>query len=164
MLRMITSAALMVALVGGAQAADPQTEDQKTLYALGLALSRNLATFELTQEELGFVTQGMEDGVLKKEAKVDSQAYQPKIGLRSGPSSVGGVKEKAAGGRNTSRRPRRRRASRSFPRVSSTRRPRRGPASSPRRRIASRSTTTALSPTARCSTARSSAVSPRPSR
>jgi FKBP-type peptidyl-prolyl cis-trans isomerase FkpA len=98
MLRMITSAALMVALVGGAQAADPQTEDQKTLYALGLALSRNLATFELTQEELGFVTQGMEDGVLKKEAKVDSQAYQPKIqAFARDRQASAAVKEKAAG-------------------------------------------------------------------
>jgi FKBP-type peptidyl-prolyl cis-trans isomerase len=98
MLRTLASAALLFALVGPAHAADPQTEDQKTFYALGLALSRNLATFDLTEEELGFVTQGMEDGVTKKTPKVDAQAYQPKIqALARDRQSAAAVKEKAAG-------------------------------------------------------------------
>jgi FKBP-type peptidyl-prolyl cis-trans isomerase len=95
---MLASAAVLVALVGTARAADPQTEDQKTLYALGLALSRNLAPFELTPEELGFVAQGMEDGVLKRESKVDAQAYQPKIqAFARDRQAAAAVKEKAAG-------------------------------------------------------------------
>ena len=52
-------AALLVALAltPAARAADVKldTEDQKTLYALGLALSRNLATFNLTPEELALI-------------------------------------------------------------------------------------------------------------
>lgn len=61
------------------KAAEPTTEDQKTLYALGLALSSNLAVFNLTAEELNMVESGMTDGVLKKTPKVDLNTYGPKI-------------------------------------------------------------------------------------
>jgi FKBP-type peptidyl-prolyl cis-trans isomerase len=95
---MLASAAVVAALVGPVHAADPQTEDQKTLYALGLALSRNLAPFELSEEELGFVTQGMSDGVLNREKKVDAQAYQPKIqAFARDRQAAAAEKEKTAG-------------------------------------------------------------------
>lgn len=61
------------------KAAEPTTEDQKTLYALGLALSSNLAVFNLTPEELDMVKAGMTDGVLKKTPKVELNTYGPKI-------------------------------------------------------------------------------------
>jgi FKBP-type peptidyl-prolyl cis-trans isomerase FkpA/FKBP-type peptidyl-prolyl cis-trans isomerase FklB len=61
------------------KAAEPTTEDQKTLYALGLALSSNLSVFNLTSEELDMVKAGMSDGVLKKTPKVELQTYGPKI-------------------------------------------------------------------------------------
>jgi FKBP-type peptidyl-prolyl cis-trans isomerase FkpA/FKBP-type peptidyl-prolyl cis-trans isomerase FklB len=60
-------------------AAEPTTEDQKTLYALGLALSSNLAVFNLTEAELDMVKAGMTDGCLKKDPKVELNAYGPKI-------------------------------------------------------------------------------------
>jgi FKBP-type peptidyl-prolyl cis-trans isomerase FkpA/FKBP-type peptidyl-prolyl cis-trans isomerase FklB len=60
-------------------AAEPTTEDQKTLYALGLALSSNLAVFNLTAEELDMVKAGMTDGCLKKTPKVELNTYGPKI-------------------------------------------------------------------------------------
>lgn len=56
-----------------------ETEDQKTLYALGLALSRNLATFALTPAELETVEAGMSDGLFSKEKKVDIEKYGQKI-------------------------------------------------------------------------------------
>src|SRR5262249_61182751 len=61
------AAALLVALAvaPAARAADVKldTEDQKTLYALGLALSRNLAAFNLTPAELQDIEARMTDGL-----------------------------------------------------------------------------------------------------
>ena len=60
-------------------AQDPKTEDEKVLYALGLAVSQNLSWFNLTEAELKIVAQGMSDGVMKKAPKVELQTYGPKI-------------------------------------------------------------------------------------
>jgi FKBP-type peptidyl-prolyl cis-trans isomerase len=77
------AAALLAVLVitPAARAAEVklETEDQKTLYALGLALSRNLATFALTPAELETVEAGMSDGLFSKEKKVDIDKYGQKI-------------------------------------------------------------------------------------
>jgi FKBP-type peptidyl-prolyl cis-trans isomerase FkpA/FKBP-type peptidyl-prolyl cis-trans isomerase FklB len=58
---------------------EPTTDDQKTLYALGLAISQSLSSFALTEPELDLVKSGMSDGVFKKTPKVDLQAFGPKI-------------------------------------------------------------------------------------
>ena len=47
--------------------------------ALGIAISRNLVTFGLSEAELEIVKAGLTDGALQKEPKVDLQAYGPKI-------------------------------------------------------------------------------------
>jgi FKBP-type peptidyl-prolyl cis-trans isomerase FkpA len=60
-------------------ASDPANDDQKTLYALGLALSQSLGTFSLTEAELDMVKNGMTDGVLKRPQKADLQTFGPKI-------------------------------------------------------------------------------------
>ena len=57
----------------------PGTEADKTLYALGLVISRNLATFKLSAAELAVVQQGMADGVLGRTPKVDIETYGPKL-------------------------------------------------------------------------------------
>jgi FKBP-type peptidyl-prolyl cis-trans isomerase FkpA/FKBP-type peptidyl-prolyl cis-trans isomerase FklB len=62
-----------------ATAAEPTTDDQKTLYALGLAISQSLGAFTLNESELEMVKTGITDGVLKKPQKVDLQAFGPKI-------------------------------------------------------------------------------------
>ncbi len=62
-----------------AKAADPATDDQKSFYALGLAISQSLGGFALSEAELEFVKAGLTDGVLKKSPKVDLQAYGPKV-------------------------------------------------------------------------------------
>jgi FKBP-type peptidyl-prolyl cis-trans isomerase FkpA len=82
---MRTAAIVMVlALLSGpsvVRAAGPElkTDDDKTFYALGLALSRNLSTFNLTEPELDIVKAGLTDGVLNREKKVDPDAYNTKI-------------------------------------------------------------------------------------
>lgn len=56
-----------------------ETEDQKILYALGLAIAQNLTQLDLSEEELGPVKEGLADGVLGREPKVDLQEYGPKL-------------------------------------------------------------------------------------
>jgi FKBP-type peptidyl-prolyl cis-trans isomerase FkpA len=60
-------------------ASDPSTDEQKTLYALGIALSQSLGIFGLTESELEFVKAGLSDGVLKRPPKVELKTFGPKI-------------------------------------------------------------------------------------
>ena len=62
-----------------AVAGAPASEADKTLYALGLVISRNLAGFKLSAAELAVVEQGMADGVLGRTPKVDLETYGPKL-------------------------------------------------------------------------------------
>lgn len=62
-----------------ATAQEPTTDEQKTVYALGLAISQSLGTFSLSEAELDLVKSGITDGVLKKTPKVDLQTFGPKI-------------------------------------------------------------------------------------
>jgi FKBP-type peptidyl-prolyl cis-trans isomerase FkpA len=66
---------------GTARAADPElkTDDDKTLYALGLVISNQLGAFHLTAAELELVKAGLSDGTLKKPAKVELDTFGPKI-------------------------------------------------------------------------------------
>lgn len=70
-----------ITAVGTACAADPElkTDDDKTLYALGLVISNQLGTFKLTPAELAIVEAGLSDGTLKKPPKVVLDTYGPKI-------------------------------------------------------------------------------------
>lgn len=69
----------LVGLVAGPATAQEMTEDEKTLYALGVIMSQNLGPFALSAEELEAVKMGLSDGVLGNEPKVDLQTYAPKV-------------------------------------------------------------------------------------
>jgi FKBP-type peptidyl-prolyl cis-trans isomerase FkpA/FKBP-type peptidyl-prolyl cis-trans isomerase FklB len=56
-----------------------ESDQDKTLYAIGLVLSRNLGAFQLTEAELEIVKAGMTDGVLNRPKKADLETYGPKI-------------------------------------------------------------------------------------
>jgi FKBP-type peptidyl-prolyl cis-trans isomerase FkpA len=90
-------------LLGGASivaAAEPelQNDDQKTLYAIGVAVSRSLGPFNLTDQELELVMAGLADGVRHKEPKVDLQVYGPRIqALQTARVGVTAAAEKQAG-------------------------------------------------------------------
>jgi FKBP-type peptidyl-prolyl cis-trans isomerase FkpA len=77
----LRSVVVLLAGVSVASAAGPElkTEDQKTLYALGLVLSQNLTSFTLSEAELEYVKAGLTDGTLNHEKKVDIQTYGPKV-------------------------------------------------------------------------------------
>jgi len=92
MKRLSLCAALVVALAacngGGnntaatnssASNAPLETEDQKTLYALGLALARNTAVFNLSPDDSKYVMRGFNDATTGAKPEVDLQTYGPKI-------------------------------------------------------------------------------------
>lgn len=62
-----------------AHAAEPRTEEEKALYALGVAMAANLAAFNLTDAELELVKSGIADGAKGKTPKVDPQQFFPKL-------------------------------------------------------------------------------------
>ena len=62
-----------------AAAPEAKTDEQKTLYALGLALAQNLASFNLTEPEVELVKAGLEDGVLNRKKQIDLETYGPRI-------------------------------------------------------------------------------------
>jgi FKBP-type peptidyl-prolyl cis-trans isomerase FkpA len=81
-----------------AAAQEPMTEEQKTFYALGLAVTQSLSSFGLSEPELDLLKSGITDGVLKKTPKVDLQTFGPKIQqLQEARASVIAEPEKKAG-------------------------------------------------------------------
>ncbi|MEM8960723.1 MAG: FKBP-type peptidyl-prolyl cis-trans isomerase [Acidobacteriota bacterium] len=69
------------ASTSSAPAADAalETDDDKTLYALGFSLSQQLAQIGISEAELAMVYQGLRDGVNGSDASVDMQIYGPRI-------------------------------------------------------------------------------------
>ena len=85
-------------LSSASAAPEPTSDDQKTLYALGLAISQSLGSFTLSEAELELVKSGLTDGVLKRQPKVDLQAFGPKIQqLQQSRSAAASEVEKKAG-------------------------------------------------------------------
>jgi FKBP-type peptidyl-prolyl cis-trans isomerase FkpA len=79
-------------------AVDLKTDDQKTFYALGLVMSDNLGTFNLTEADLECVKAGLTDGVLKHTRQVDLAVYGPKVReLAQSRATAGAAAEKASG-------------------------------------------------------------------
>jgi FKBP-type peptidyl-prolyl cis-trans isomerase len=56
-----------------------ESENDKLLYALGMAVSRQVTTLKLTEAELETVKAGFADGALGLPGKVDLDAYGPKL-------------------------------------------------------------------------------------
>ena len=101
MLRALASsfvAVLVAATVAAAADPVPTTEEQKTLYALGIAVSQGLATFNLSAAELEMVKAGLTDGVMHKPPQADLPTYAPKIQeLQQSRTSAQAAEEKRAG-------------------------------------------------------------------
>ena len=78
-----------------------QTDQDKTLYALGLVIGQNVrenvSDFKLTADEAKIVADGLRDAVLGAEPKVALDVYGPQIqGLAEERMSAGASEEKAA--------------------------------------------------------------------
>ena len=72
---MVVGALAGCARLGGA----PKTDEDKTLYALGLIIGRNLTDFNLTARELSVVEAGIGDMVMKRKPAVDFETWAPKV-------------------------------------------------------------------------------------
>jgi FKBP-type peptidyl-prolyl cis-trans isomerase len=81
MLKLITSLVIASIFIfsGCTKRNDPSSEEEKVLYALGLSLGNNLAPLNLSENDLKYVKQGMDDKILGKDAKVPLDIYQVKI-------------------------------------------------------------------------------------
>jgi len=76
----------------------PLTEDQKTLYALGVLMSQSLTTFDLKPDELVQVQKGLADGVGNVKSDIKAEEYIPKVqALQQARMAVVAEKASAAG-------------------------------------------------------------------
>ena len=55
------------------------TEEDRTLYTLGLSIAESVRRFQLTESEFELVARGLEDGVLNRQARVRIGQYASKI-------------------------------------------------------------------------------------
>jgi FKBP-type peptidyl-prolyl cis-trans isomerase FkpA len=78
-MRKIIIAVVVLLMAVPVWAAQPQNEDQKTLYALGAILAKQLSVFNLSVDEYDFIQQGMLDVVAGKTLAAEPDAYMQKI-------------------------------------------------------------------------------------
>lgn len=91
--------AVLVAAGSAAATAQPalESDQDKTLYALGVAIGSNVQEFALTPAELAIVEAGIGDAVAGKDSRVDMQVYGPKIKqLADSRTSAAATQEKQA--------------------------------------------------------------------
>ncbi len=89
MMRYAPLAALALAACSGSDSSAPstttaavdalETDEAKTLYALGLAIGGNVQEFKLTDAEVTLVADGIRDAVLGNDPKVDLETYGPRL-------------------------------------------------------------------------------------
>ena len=79
MLRTMTTLLTILIAATSFAAEQPTTEEQKTMYAIGLSVSKSLTLFSLTPAELELVVQGLVDGQSGKKTEVDAALYTSRI-------------------------------------------------------------------------------------
>ena len=90
--------ALLLVPAVAAVAQEPKTDQDKTLYALGVALANQLEPFALSPAELEQVKSGFTDAALHRPHKADPREYMGKIQeLRTQRGAVVAAAEKKAG-------------------------------------------------------------------
>src|SRR5262249_8277714 len=73
-------------------------DDQRTVYALGVMMSRNLAPFSLSDEEIDLFERGLRDGVAGRKPLVTVEEWGTKIQeFMSSRAKAAASKEEAAG-------------------------------------------------------------------
>ena len=79
MKRVIIAILVTLIAVPAFAAEEPKTEEQKTFYAIGTVIARQLSVFSLTPAELEMVKQGLSDTATGAKPLVDEAAYNLKI-------------------------------------------------------------------------------------
>ncbi len=77
----IVLAVATLALGNITHAAGPElkTDENKTLYSIGVLLSQNAQGFNLSADEVEFVVSGFRDGITLSDPKVEAREFLPKI-------------------------------------------------------------------------------------
>lgn len=76
----------------------PASDDEKTIYALGVSVARNLEPFALTADEVEFLLSGLRDEIAGKPPQVPLEEYGPKIRtLAQARAAATAAREKEAG-------------------------------------------------------------------
>jgi FKBP-type peptidyl-prolyl cis-trans isomerase FkpA len=89
---------LAVALLSSATFAADMSDDQKTVYALGANIGRQIGAFNLSSAELEILKKGLSDSVLNAKLAVPLEEYGPKIqGLAAKRAAAGGAKNAELG-------------------------------------------------------------------
>ncbi len=78
-LRVLLISLVILGLGTGATAKEPETEDEKTFYFLGVMAGGGLTRFVLTEEEMVWVQRGVGDVVKGEAIQMDPQEYGPKL-------------------------------------------------------------------------------------
>lgn len=81
-MRRLILSALLASLASGAFAqasTDLKTDDDKTLYSIGVLVARQLEVFNLAPAELELVKRGLNDATGGKKPLAEPEAFQPKI-------------------------------------------------------------------------------------
>jgi FKBP-type peptidyl-prolyl cis-trans isomerase len=76
---LLVAACLLAAASSCAAEAQLASDDQKTLYAVGFAMSQRLTGFGIESADVELILKGLEDGLLGSDAKVAMETYGPKI-------------------------------------------------------------------------------------
>lgn len=79
MRRFIIIALIILFSMPAFAADEPKSDEQKTIYAIGLAVAKQISVFSLTPAEFDLVKQGIMDGATGKTPLVDLEAYSQKI-------------------------------------------------------------------------------------
>jgi FKBP-type peptidyl-prolyl cis-trans isomerase FkpA len=74
-----TVAVLGLIVAGCATAKEPKSEDEKTLYFIGILMRRNFEPLELTPAESEMVLQGLQDSIKGKAIELDDEVYLEKV-------------------------------------------------------------------------------------
>ncbi|HTP30221.1 MAG TPA: FKBP-type peptidyl-prolyl cis-trans isomerase [Anaeromyxobacteraceae bacterium] len=94
-MRKVILSALVLSLAASAHAQTPKTEDEKTLYAIGVLLAKQLAVLDFSPAELEMVRRGFVDATSGKKVQVEPEAYQQQINrLAQGRRKLVAEKEK----------------------------------------------------------------------
>jgi FKBP-type peptidyl-prolyl cis-trans isomerase FkpA len=65
--------------LAGAPDLTQASEDEKTLYIVGIAMGRSATTLDVTAAELRFLQAGIDDQIAGRPARVSIEAYAPKV-------------------------------------------------------------------------------------
>lgn len=90
--------ALLALATPAARAQELKTDEQKTFYAIGLILAREISVFDLSPAETELVKKGFADATSGKKPAVALETYGPKVQeLAQSRRQAAGVKQAAAG-------------------------------------------------------------------